>query len=118
MRDVQGGHTPIWGLPAVHRPGRSRIRSTVLGLLTIVLFAAGAAPLRAGVVSYSNTNAITILSGSDPATPYPSTINVPSFTGTVTRVTVTLYGLSHTWPRDIDVLLVGPTGQTLLLMTD
>ena len=104
--------------PLVHQPRRSRIRSSVLGLVATVLFAAGATPLWAGVVSYSNTNSITIVSGDDPATPYPSTINVPSFAGTVTRVTVKLFGLSHSFPRNIDVLLVGPTGQTLLLMTD
>jgi len=31
---------------------------------------------------------------------------------------VTLKGLSHTWPDDLDVLLVGPGGQKVLLMSD
>ena len=53
-----------------------------------------------------------------PATPYPSTINVAGVTGTVTKVTATLAGLSHTYPLDVQVLLVGPGGQTVLLLSD
>lgn len=52
------------------------------------------------------------------ASPFPSTISVTGVTGTVTKVTVTLAGFAHTYPADVDVLLVGPTGQTLLLMSD
>ncbi len=50
-----------------------------------------------------------------PASPYPSTINVAGLAGTVTRVTVTLNGLSHTFPDDIDILLVGPGGSVILM---
>lgn len=52
------------------------------------------------------------------ATPYPSAISVTGVTGTVAKVTVTLAGLSHTYPDDLDVLLVGPGGQTVMLMSD
>ena len=45
-----------------------------------------------------------------PATPYPSTITVAGITDPVARVTVTLKQASHTFPDDIDILLVGPTG--------
>src|SRR5256884_2139152 len=38
--------------------------------------------------------------------------------GTISQVTVTLRNLSHTFTRDIDVLLVGPTGQAVILMSD
>ena len=53
-----------------------------------------------------------------PSNPYPSTINVTGVTGTVTKVTVTLHNLNHTFPSDVDVLLVGPGGQTVILMSD
>ena len=52
------------------------------------------------------------------STPYPSTINVTGMTGTVSNVTVTLNSLNHTFPDDIDLLLVGPTGAKTILMAD
>jgi subtilisin-like proprotein convertase family protein len=39
-------------------------------------------------------------------------------TGTIAEVTVTLNNMSHTFPSDIDILLVGPQGQNVLLMSD
>jgi len=52
-----------------------------------------------------------------PASPYPSAIAVSGMAGTVSKVAVTLNGLSHTWPADVDVVLVGPAGQNVLLMS-
>jgi subtilisin-like proprotein convertase family protein len=52
------------------------------------------------------------------ATPYPSEIDVSGLRGPVSDVNVTLTGLSHNFPDDIGVLLVGPEGQTTILMTD
>lgn len=50
--------------------------------------------------------------------PYPSN-NVVSGVGTsVSDVDVQLTGLSHTWPDDIDILLVGPQGQNIMIMSD
>jgi subtilisin family serine protease len=66
---------------------------------------------------FTNPNAITIPS-SGAGNPYPSTINVSGLTGGVNSLKVTLTGLSHTWPDDIDVLLVGPSGAKALLMSD
>jgi subtilisin-like proprotein convertase family protein len=53
-----------------------------------------------------------------PATPYPSSITVSGVPGVISKVTVTLKGLTHSYPDDIDILLVGPTGQSLILMSD
>ncbi|MFY9573415.1 MAG: right-handed parallel beta-helix repeat-containing protein, partial [Blastocatellia bacterium] len=72
-------------------------------------------------VTFSNSASIAIndtLSPPTPATPYPSTINVSGVSGTTSKVTVTLTGLSHTFPDDIDILLVGPSGQKMILMSD
>jgi hypothetical protein len=76
------------------------------------------------VTTFSNTTAITIpASGTGattgaPANPYPSTIAVSGLTGTVTKVTATLTNFSHTFPSDVDVVLVGPGGQFCVLMSD
>jgi uncharacterized repeat protein (TIGR01451 family) len=67
--------------------------------------------------TFTNAAAITI-PDSGKATPYPSTIIVTGLTGAVTRVTATLRGYSHSWPDDVDVLLVGPGGQKIMLMGD
>jgi len=68
-------------------------------------------------VNFTNSAAITIPSVGD-ATPYPSIINVTGLAGVVATVTVTLQGFSHTYPGDVDILLVGPNGQNVLLFSD
>ena len=55
---------------------------------------------------------------SGPATPYPSTCEVSGRTGVVTEVLMSLDGLSHAYPDDIDILLVGPGGQNATVMSD
>jgi subtilisin-like proprotein convertase family protein len=51
-------------------------------------------------------------------TGYPSTIAVSGLRGTISDVNVTLTGISHTFPEDVDVLLVGPGGPSTILMAD
>jgi subtilisin-like proprotein convertase family protein len=53
-----------------------------------------------------------------PASSYPSSINVSGLTGFISKITVTLSGLQHTFPDDVDILLVGPQGQKVELMSD
>ena len=52
------------------------------------------------------------------ATPYPSSIEVSCVPGALAQVTVTLSNLSHTYASDIDILLVSPSGQAVMLMSD
>jgi subtilisin-like proprotein convertase family protein len=66
---------------------------------------------------YRNSASITI-NDDVAASPYPSAIVVPTTAGTVTKVTVTIYGLTHARQNDLDILLVGPLGQKVLLMSD
>lgn len=49
------------------------------------------------------------------ATPYPSTISVSGLPGTISKVAVTLEGLSHGFADDLDILLVGPGGSVVLM---
>lgn len=68
-------------------------------------------------LSFTNA-AVVAIPASGPATPYPSTITVSGVTGAVNRVSVRLNGFSHAFPDDVDVLLVSPAGQKVLLMSD
>ena len=52
-----------------------------------------------------------------PANPYPSTITVSGFQRSrIKKVTVRLSGLTHTWPGDLDILLVAPKNRPVLLL--
>jgi subtilisin-like proprotein convertase family protein len=68
-------------------------------------------------VAFAASGAITI-NDVAAATPYPASIAVSGLTGVISKVRVTLRSLSHTFPKDIDILLVGPTGQNIVLMSD
>ena len=70
--------------------------------------------------TFSNPQSITINSGSGitPATPYGSKITVSGQSGVISHLSVTLNGFSHTFPRDVDILLVNPSGKALVLMSD
>ena len=50
-----------------------------------------------------------------PASPYPSTIEVSNVTGYVSKVTVTVSNLYHSYPHDIGMLLVGPGTNAALM---
>jgi subtilisin-like proprotein convertase family protein len=71
-------------------------------------------------VVFTNPAAITINDATTIGTgnPYPANISVSGLMGNVTNVTVTLSNLNHTFPDDFDMLLVGPTGANLILMSD
>ena len=63
----------------------------------------------------ANAAAITIVDNAN-ASPYPSNITLSGVFGSVTKVTATVSGISHTYPEDIDMELVGPGGQSCVLM--
>ena len=66
--------------------------------------------------TFSNPANITI-NDNAVATPYPSNITVSGVTS-YSRVTLTLNGLSHTFPGDIDIIVVAPGGQNAYVMSD
>lgn len=68
---------------------------------------------------FTNSNPITISEVAiNPAVPYPSTINVTGLPTTIDGVKLTLNGYSHTYPADVDILLVSPTGRKFIVMSD
>jgi uncharacterized repeat protein (TIGR01451 family) len=64
----------------------------------------------------ANTNVI-IIPDHGNASPYPSTIAVSGLAGLVSKATVTLNGFSHAFPKDVGILLVGPTGAKSVVMS-
>ena len=84
--------------------------STAKGTFTLIV-APGTVPL------FVNTNTITI-NADTTATPYPSQIQVTGVGSSVFKVSATLIGYSHTFPSDVSAVLVGPRGQSVMLMSD
>jgi len=95
MIDKRGQRTSWWGISLL-----------IMAILTLGGSAFGA--------TFTNSSPITI-NDADLATPYPSTIAVAGLTGTITSVKVTINNFSHTFPDDVGMVLVGPTGAALLL---
>lgn len=88
-------------------------RASWLGitLLITAILTLGGSALGA---TFTNSSPITINDAAT-ATPYPSTIAVAALGGTITSVKVTINGFSHTFPDDVGMVLVGPTGAALLI---
>lgn len=63
-------------------------------------------------------NTLNTIPASGPAAIYPSVINVSGLTGNVTKLIVTLVPQQHENQGDLDILLVGPQGQALVLLSD
>jgi len=64
---------------------------------------------------FSNSAAIVINDNTN-ASPYPSIINVSQVGGSLIKATVTLNKLSHTYPHDVDALVVSPAQLNTLIM--
>ena len=119
LRLAPGAH--IVHLRGAFHGGRELHGSDAIVLQGSALPLAPSAP--SATATFTNPAPITIPAGappasSGPASPYPSSLVVSNLTGFVQFVSVTLHGLSHSFPDDVDVLLVGPQGQNLVLMSD
>lgn len=78
------------------------------------------APVGGAPVTFTSTTPVTIPgtgTGPAPANPYPTTLNVSGLTGNKT-IRLELTNLSHTFPGDLDMLLVGPGGQKFVVLSD
>jgi large repetitive protein len=89
------------------------MKNHILSTIAIALILASA--LEARALTFTNPAPIAI-NDFGPATPYPATITISGLTTPILDINVVLNGLSHTFPSDIGVLLVGPGGQKVVLM--
>jgi|SRR5215208_2620540 subtilisin-like proprotein convertase family protein len=102
-----------------------RILLVLATMLAAVLVASGvtlAAPLHSGgkiTINDATFDETTQTTTVGTATPYPSEIVVSGLPGLITDVNVVLRGFSHTFPEDVDMLLIGPSGNlNAILMSD
>jgi subtilisin-like proprotein convertase family protein len=76
-------------------------------------------PARVSAAVFANPSAIAMPPNpSGPALLYPSPITVSGLTGGLAGVTVTLSNVTHAFVGDMDILLVAPTGQKFILVSD
>ncbi|MDQ6631809.1 MAG: hypothetical protein M3Y82_08625 [Verrucomicrobiota bacterium] len=96
----------------------------LLGILAILFLVTFLAPsVWAKAYPFANPGVITINDSTSPptkASPYPSTISVSGIPSNekIDKITVTLRSLYHSKPSDIDILLVGPGGENIILFSD
>jgi hypothetical protein len=110
-----------------------RAIGTGLRIGTVGIVAAAALALAGSSSGYSAPPAITINTSafcasaqciatatctSGLGTCYPSSISVAGGPTTISKVTATLLGIFHRHPDDVDVALQGPTGTSVMLMSD
>jgi subtilisin-like proprotein convertase family protein len=98
-----------------HRSLGRRGRLALLFAAALVALGVATGSASAATKTFTNTGFINIPDNTV-ASPYPSTINVTGFAGNVQKVTATLNGFTHSYPDDIAVLLVGPSGTNSILM--
>jgi hypothetical protein len=99
---------------------RATAAVALLGLVAVVVVSGPAGA--DGPTTFTNSSPITIITDTPPpptpATLYPSTIAVSGMAGPISDVDVRLTGFSHGIANDVDLLLVGPGGQNLVLFSD
>ncbi|MCU1288664.1 MAG: hypothetical protein JWN60_893, partial [Acidobacteria bacterium] len=66
---------------------------------------------------YCNSGAITV-NDTTSTTPYPSNIFVSGLSGNIGKVVLTLNNITTPRPRELDILLIGPSGQKFVPISD
>jgi hypothetical protein len=103
----------------------TRIGLVILAALLALPIAPTASPVeakkrpRSVTKTFSNTAPIGLLESEaspGPGSVYPSPIAVGGLKGTIRDVNLTLHEDSHDFSENIEVLLVGPHGQTVIVM--
>jgi subtilisin-like proprotein convertase family protein len=113
------GNQAIQVTPAGASSGSSLITVTVtqpanqFGLSSKTSFTVNVTP----VLGLFGTNQVFTINDRAPGSPYPSTFEVSGLNGNIASATISVMGLKHGFPSDISMLLVGPQGQKVVLMS-
>lgn len=91
---------------------RKKCRLVGVGLVAVGLAVSG--PAQAADSDWTNSVAINGVDNNDAF----RSISVSGVNGLTTDVSVTLLDVSQTWPDDMDILLSGPGGRRVVLMSD
>ncbi len=125
-REVRpGGPEPAPEAVSRTRLGGYRKGGRLLGLRRLILLSVlcvlaslAAAVTPASAAELFNNPAPITIPDSGPASPYPSEIAVSGMTGPIADMSVTLHRFGHTYPADVDILLVSPSGRSVVIMSD
>jgi subtilisin-like proprotein convertase family protein len=114
-----GANRTVTVTPAANQTGNATITVTVSDgqLSTNTSFVTTVNSQGTGTQTFTNVAAITIPTVGV-GTPYPSAINVTGMGGTITDATLTLNAITHGRIPDLDILLVSPSGQTVIVLSD
>ncbi|HJW45395.1 MAG TPA: hypothetical protein VJ484_02795 [Lysobacter sp.] len=96
----------------------SLIQRTLAACMILLCTATSGEAIAGQITQNASNTAPILITHFGPASPYGSEITVANLHGQITDVTVTLNGITHTFPDDIEVLLVAPSGQKIKLMSD
>lgn len=110
---------------------RQIARLGIVGLAAGYVALGAAGPASATTGSYTQPGTVAIgqgaasagggavtINANGSATPYPSTATVADVVGSVTDVNLTLLGVTHSAPDELDVMLVSPGGKRAIVMSD
>ncbi len=98
------------------RSARTRVVPTLLFVMASVV-----ASQSSNAQTFTNSTSIAVPAAGTlqgPASPYPSAISVSGAGSQLTSISVTVSNFTHLYAADVDVLLVGPQGQNVMLMSD
>ncbi len=93
------------------------VRGLILLSVLCLLASLGAGASASAAELFTNPSPITISDGG-PASPYHSEIAVSGLNGPITDMSITLHRFGHDFTGDADILLVSPSGEGVVLMSD
>lgn len=89
---------------------------SILALLAFSSFGQSPTPTPCRTIFAVSSTTPIVIPDNGPANLYPSSIEVSGRDGTISDLTVTIKSIAHQSIRDVNLLLVGPSGQAVRLM--